>query len=250
MKGSIILKRVQHTLVKNSPSLLTAVAISGVVSTAYLAAKAGWRSNEIIRENKANLVIANRKDRYKEYTKLVWKEYIPAAATGTVTIAAIVGSNRVGAKRGAAAQAALVLSERAYSEYRDKIVEEFGERKDRSIRDEIAEKHVHENPPSPMIVSGPGNVLCYEDLSGRYFTSDMETLRRTTNALNEKLLKHDRMSLSDWYDMLGLRHTTYSDEMGWWSDKLLEITYGTFLAEDNRPCISITYNYTKPIYGG
>jgi hypothetical protein len=251
MNPGLILRRVQKNVIKNSPSLLTAVAITGVVSTAYLAARASWRAALIVEEEEAvHGKNPNRKERYKQNAKLVWKEYIPAAATGTVTIASIVGSTKVNNKRGAAAQAALVLSERAYSEYRERVIEQFGERKDRLIRDEIAEKKVQANPPSATIISGPGNVLCCELYTKRYFTSDIEDLRRTTNRLNEALLKQDRMSLDDWYEMVGLESTSHSSELGWKSDRLMELEITYVSAPDGRPCLAFEYNYITPIYGG
>ena len=251
MNPGIILRRVQKNLVKNSPSLLTAAAITGVVSTAYLVAKASWRAALIVENEEAvNGRNPNRKERYKLNTQLVWKEYIPAAATGTVTIASIVGSNRVSNKRGAAAQAAFVLSERAYSEYREKVIEQFGERKDRMIRDEIADTKVQANPPSALIISGPGNILCCELETKRYFTSDIEELNKARNRLNEALLKQDRMSLDEWYDMIGLESTSHSAEIGWKSDRLMELEITYVSAPDGRPCLAFEYNYTTPIYGG
>lgn len=249
VRGSIVLKRVQHTLMKNSPVLLTAAAVTGVISTTYLAARAGWNANEIIRKDEeANGHIPNRTERYKRNAKLVWKEFIPATAAGTVTVVAIVGSNRISGKRAAAAQAAFVLTEHAYSEYRDKVVEEIGEKKDKAIRDKIAEQKVHLTPPPQSIISGPGIILCCELLTGRYFTSDMENLRRAVNYLNERLLKHDRMTLDDWYHEIGLRPTTMSSDFGWESDRLMELEFSTVMSEDGRPCIAFEYNYITPIH--
>lgn len=243
--------KTRSALSNNSPTILSLVAVGGVVTTAFLASKASIEAYKIIQtEEGINGTPTDRKDRWKNRTKLVWKLYIPTAASGTVTIGSIVGSNRISNKRGAAAQAAFVLTERAYNEYRGKVIDEFGERKDKAIRDQIAEEKVKNNPPSPTIISGPGNVLCCELMTGRYFTADMETLRRAQNELNARLLKHDVASLQDWYDMIGLQPTTYSDELGWHADRLMELEFTTILAEDNRPCLAFDYNYHRPLYEG
>ncbi len=169
-----------------------------------------------------------------------------------MTIACIVGTARVSNKRAAAAQAAFVLTERAYSEYRNKVIEEYGERKDQSLRDSIAEDRVKKNtPPSAdILITGPGNVLCCELHTGRYFSSDMETLRKAQNDLNSRLLGHDTCSLDDFYWLVGLNGTSNSGDLGWTSEKLMVLDFSTVLTEDGRPCLAFEYNYIKPTYEG
>jgi hypothetical protein len=242
---------VKRTLRNNSSVILSSVAIAGVVTTAYLAGKATLEASKVIDEVENNAGTADdKRQRYKDRSKLVWKLYIPTAASGVVTIGCIVGSTHISARRGAAAQAAFVLSERAFHEYRGAVVEQIGERKDKAIRDEIAEKKVKANPPPATIISGPGNVLCCELMTGRYFTSQIEDLRRAQNTLNERMLKHDIASVEDWYDMIGLPPTQYSGETGWHSDRLMELDFTTILTDDGRPCLAFTYNYIRPLFGG
>jgi hypothetical protein len=233
--------------------LLSAVAISGVVTTAYLTGKASVKANRIIEKEEANNgAHAQFSGRVKERVPLVWKLYIPAVGSGVITIGCILGANRINNARGAAAQAAFVLSERAYSEYRDKVIEEYGERKDQAIRNEIAEERVKKNPPPSqnVLVTGPGNVLCCELYTGRYFASDMENLRRASNALNSWMLKHDRASLEDWQDMIGLTPTSIAGDLGWTADRLMELEFTTIMTEDGRPCLAFDYNYIRPLYEG
>lgn len=250
MKAGVMIKRLRKAVGRNSPSLLTGVAIGGIVTTAYFAAKASWKAAEIVAEEEAvHGRNPNRKERYKHNAKLVWKEYVPAVATGGITIASVVGSSRVSAKRGAAAHAAFVLSERAFSEYRERVIEEIGVKKDQKIRDDIAERKVNANPPGAILMVGSSTDLCCELYTGRYFQSDIETLRRAVNHLNERLLKEDRMSLDEWYDMIGLLSTSHSSEIGWKSNKLMELKFTSILV-DGKPLLAFEYNYTTPIHGG
>ena len=71
------------------------------------------------------------------------------------------------------------LSETALKEYKDKAIEIVGEEKNREIIDAVAKDKISQNPVSKqeVIVTGKGNVLCYETLSGRYFESDINALR-------------------------------------------------------------------------
>ena len=232
----------------NSPTIFSVVGGVGVVATAYLASSASFKAANVIRFHERDSgPNPNTKERIKERTKLVWKFYIPAGISTAATVACIAGANRVGIKKTAAAQVALAVSERAYSEYRDKVIEEFGERKDQSIRDKVAAERVKDNPPPSTIISGPGNVLCCELFTGRYFTSDMESLRRAQNDINDKVLKHDYATLDDFYYIVDLRPTSTSGQLGWTSDKQMELEFSTTLSEDNRPCITFEYNYVKPL---
>jgi hypothetical protein len=246
-----LVHKVRHKISDNSPTILSSVAIAGVVTTAYLTGKASIAAHQHLQRHEGvHGKPDNPKDLWVSRVKVVWKHYIPAAASGAVTVGSIVGSRHVSHKRGAAVQAAFVLSERAFHEYRDAVIEEIGENKDRAIRDSIAKRKVNDNPPPVTIISGPGNVLCCELFTGRYFTSDMEELRRSRNDLNERLLKMDRVSMDDWYDMIGLQPTQTSSDLGWWSDRQMELIFTTVLTPDGRPCLAFEYNYFKPIYEG
>ena len=81
----------------------------------------------------------------------------------------VVGANRMGTKKTIAVQAALNFTERAYSEYRDKVVEELGPRKDQSIRDKVVADQIANKPSPSQDVLVTGNVLCCELFTMRYF---------------------------------------------------------------------------------
>jgi hypothetical protein len=233
--------------IKSHSSIILSVAAGvGVITTAYLTGVASYQAALVIKAKEdVDGCSSDRKQRVIDRTKLVWKLYIPAAISSVTTVGCIVGANKIESKKALAAQTALAFSERAYSEYRDKVVEEFGERKDQSIRDQVVADQIKENPPPAYIISGPGNVLCCELFTGRYFTSDMESLRKAQNDLNDRLLKHDYASLSDFYYLIGLPPTSTSSHWGWESNKLMSLIFSTTLSDDNRPCITFEYNYTK-----
>lgn len=236
--------------IRSNSSVISSVAAGiGTVSTAYLAAKASFKAAEVIRvmEEEHGTPI-DRKLRVKTRTRLVWKLYIPTAVSTTSTILFIVGANRFANQKTVAAHAALAVTERAYAQYRDKVVEEFSKRKDQSIRDKVVDDHVKATAPSPeVMISGPGNVLCCEMYTGRYFTSDMEKLRKAQNDLNEQLLHEDRAPLSAFYELIGLKGTSVSWDLGWHTPKLMDLIFSATMTEDGRPCIAFDYNYVDPL---
>lgn len=241
-----LVKRTEQIFRNNSPVIMAAIGVSGTLSTAYLTGKASFYAAQDI-----DLVQTreNRKMSNKEKVKIVWKLYIPAAVSGVTTVACIVGSARVGTRRTAAAYSMLSVSEKAFTEYKDKVVETIGERKERSIQDSVAQDRVNANPASTreVIITGGGNVLCCELFTGRYLQSDFETLRKAQNDVNAKIFSQNYVTLSDFYEMIGLPITSNSWNVGWDSSKMMELSFSTVLSEDQRPCIAFNYNYIKNI---
>lgn len=232
----------------NSPTILTALGVTGTLSTAYLTGKAAYESYPIITNFEfENGIPDSTREMYIQRGKLVWRLYIPAVISGTSTVVCVIVAARVGSRRTAAITAAYTLSERALVEYREKVTETLGTGKEQKIRDELAQDKVTANPPAPTIITADGKVLCYEMFTGRYFNSTMEDLRRAQNNVNAHLIKHDRATVSDFYDEVGLPYTSYSDEVGWESDRMMLLEFSTVMSEDSRPCIAFAYNYTTPV---
>jgi len=242
-------RRAERMVRTNSPVILSGIGVSGTITTAYLAGKASFQAAFVIQAQENEIGAAEGKlERLKDNTKLVWRLYIPAGISGVVTVACIIGATRTGNRRTAAVTAAYSLSEKALSEYREKVVEQFGINQEQKIRDAIAEDKVGKDAPTSkeVLVIGSGDILCCELYTGRYFISSMELLRRAQNDINALLLNQDQATLSDFYYLLGLPQTDNAHYAGWESYKLLELEFSTVLTEDNRPCIAFSYNYIKP----
>jgi hypothetical protein len=221
----------------NSPVILTALGVSGVVTTSYLTAKATYK---VARDEDAD-PFASNKDKVKKY----WKLYIPPAISGVMTVGCIIGASRSNTRRTAAAAAAYSITEKAFNEYKEKVAETIGKGKEQKIRDDIAQDHVTNNPPSnELIVLVSGHVLCREEHTGRYFRSDMETLLKAQNRINHMINNQLWVTLSEFYELLGLPHTSSSSEVGWNSERgLMELQFSTAIASDNEPCLTFEYNY-------
>jgi hypothetical protein len=183
----------------------------------------------------------------KEKFHLVWKFYIPTAISATASVGFIVASTRISARRTAAMAAAYSVGERAFAEYREKVVEEIGAGKEQNLRDELAEARVHQHPPTEMVVIEGGQVLACELRTKRYFHTSMQDLKAAQNHVNFLITQRMYVPLDEFYDFLNLEHTSESDLVGWTSDKLLSLEISTILSPDGRPCIAFEYNYMKPV---
>lgn len=246
-----VLKSVQKFSSDNSPTILTAIAVAGTLSTTVLTARASFKAAEAIREEERLLTLIDTAREPveldgREKVKLVWKLYIPAATSAGTTIACIVGANTISMRRGAALATAFSLSESAFQEYKSKVIEQIGANKEQKVRDDIARDRMVNDPVSSkqVIIAAGGDVLCYETMTGRYFKSDMETLRQAQNMLNARIISESYVSLNEFFDAIGLQKTGYGEEVGWTVDKLLELQFSTVLSEDGRPCLAVGYNYT------
>lgn len=243
------LRTIEKLAIDNSPVLLTAIGVAGVVGTAFLTHRAALKADKILREeNRIRQNIDSRPLDRKQKVQATWTAYIPPVVSGTMTITAVVLANHIGTKRAAALAAACTISEKAYTEYRDKVVERIGEKEENQIRNGIAQDRVNQAPPrdgNVLMVSG-GDHLFMEMYTGRYFRSDIETIRRAENQLNHKINTSGYATVSDFYDMIGLPHTSISDEMGWSSDKLMAVDYQAILSEDGQPCVAINF-VTGPV---
>lgn len=241
-----IAKTIEKFAADNSPSILTAVGVAGTITTAYLSAKAALNARDVLimdqRLRDMSEVVIDEPD-VKKILKMTWKCYIPPVLSGAATITAIVFANHIGSKRTVAMTAAYTISEKAYTEYKDKVVEKIGENKERAIRDEIAQDRITRQPvsSSEVLIAGNGEVMCFDAYTGRYFKCDVETIKKAQNDTNYQVLHDGYASLNDFYIRVGLPGTSSGEEVGWCSDKLLEVMFSTCMSDDQRPCISLEF---------
>ena len=238
-------KRAEKFTVDNSPLILTPIGVTGTLTTAYLTGKASFKAADILNEEALSPYWkdANTPPSNKEKFVLVWKLYIPPAGLAVVTVGSIICANRIGTRRAAAMAAAYTISERAFEEYREKIVEKIGDKKERAARDEIAQERVDRSPvgKTEVIITGGGDVLCYDSYTGRYFQSSVETLKKAQNDINYAILNNAYASLNDFYNNIGLANIEVGEEVGWNYSDQLELIFSTTLSDDQRPCISISF---------
>jgi hypothetical protein len=242
-KMAAFFKGVQTSLAKHSPEILTGIGVAGMITTTVLAVKATPKALRLMDEKKQET--GKEKLSAVETVKTTWKCYIPAVVVGTAALGCIIGARSVDAKRNAALAAAYKISETAFAEYREKVVETIGEKKERDIRDNVNKDQIENNPPTnnEIIITSSGETLCYDYYSKRYFKSDIDKIKRAVNEINRQLLLESYVSLNDFYDEIGLPGTDYGAKSGWNTVdlKLIEIHIGAHLAENGTPCISIDF---------
>lgn len=234
---------------KHAPELLTGIGVAGMISATVLAVKATPKALELLKEKKESE--HTEKLTLKDTVKTAWKCYIPAAITTVTSVACIVGASSTNLKRNAALATAYSISETALREYKDKVVEVVGEKKEQAVQDALAKSRVEKNPPAAesIIFTGKGNTLCYESLSGRYFKSDVDKIKKAENEVNHRMLSEMSVSLNDLYYELGLENIDLGEDLGWHVENgCFEIRFSSQLTQDNEPCLVLDYSI-PPRYG-
>ena len=240
---SAIAKGVKAGASKHGPEILTGIGIAGMITTTVLAVKATPKAIQLIQEEKDDLDVEELT--VVETVKAAWKPYIPALVTGGVSVACLIGASSANARRNAALATAYKLSETAFSEYKEKVVETIGEKKEEVIKDKVAKAKMEKDPVSKkeVIITGNGDHLCYDSISGRYFKSNTNKIKSAVNELNERMFNEMYISLSELYDELGLDHTAVSDELGWNIENgIIKIDFSYQPADDDTPCLVLSYN--------
>ncbi len=249
-----IWKSIGTTVKKKAPEILLAAGLIGMATTVVLAVKATPKAVTLLEEARKNREAKEKGDEVKDLTPIektfetieaTWKCYIPAILTFIGSSICLIGAFSESMRRNAALAAACSLSETALKEYRAKVVEAVGEKKESAIRDAVDQEHVKNNPVSSkeVYITRAGETLCYDHWSGRYFKTDVEKIRKAANEVSRRMLDEIYISLNDLYDEIGLSPVKIGDELGWNVNRtgLVEVRLGAQLAEGDIPCIVLDY---------
>lgn len=251
--GKLSLKNVANdikaTMVKNTPGILVGVGIVGMAGTTILAVRATPKALTLIEAKKRELDVDSLTP--IETVKTTWKCYLPATVTGVMSTACLIGASSVSARRNAALATAYNLTRVAMNDYKDAVVETIGEKKEQVVRDTVAKNRIERDPVknTEVIVTERGTTLCYDAVFGRYFRSDIDTIKRAVNELNRSIVSSMYASLNEFYDEIGLPPIEIGDKLGWnVDDGQIEVDFSSQLAADGTPCLVISFN-VAPDYG-
>lgn len=205
---SKLLSQSQLFLKRNAPTILTCMGGVGVVVTSVLAVKAtpkALKRIEVAKEEKGD-------DLTKlEIVKVAGPAYIPAIVFGASTIACIFGANALNKQRQAALMSAYALLDASYKDYKNKVVELYGEEADGRIKEGLAKDKYEEED----ILVEDGKQLFFDMFSNRYFQSTIEAVQRAEYRINRDLVMRDYVSVNEFYKHLGIPGIDGGDELGW-----------------------------------
>jgi len=115
------------------------------------------------------------------------------------------------------------------------------------MRAEMVKDHAAQNDEFKVFVITGSEVVFYDNMSGRFFKSEMVKVQQAINEINFQINNFYHASLNDFYEKLGLGRTEYGEEVGWNSDALLEVKFAASI-QDDKPVIGMSF-YTTPVRG-
>jgi hypothetical protein len=238
---------------ENSPTLLFVSGVVGVTATTVLACRATLKVEEVLEEHnkmmekiafaegsevlqKSGKYVADdaHKDRvlvYLKTTGTLVKLYGPAIVCGLVSVGALTQSHRILNNRNAGLVAAYTALEKGFNEYRQRVIDDVGEDRERELRYplESCEIDDEDKPGKTKQVQrvGAGSASIY----ARFFDHNSPSwnpqpdynivyLRCQQNTLNDQLRSRGHVFLNEVYDALGIERTKEGSVVGWlWEGK-------------------------------
>lgn len=245
------IKQLNKAVNKNSPGILTAMGVAGLIGSVFMAVDASRKADEALKQEiifRRDELLDDRPLTFEDKIVVTWKFYAPTAIMVLGTAGCIIGSNHINRRRQAVLASLLAVAERGLSEYQAKVVETIGEKKEEAIRGEIAADRIEANPPSDktIIFTGHGDYLCQDVFSGQYFRSTKEQIEKAEIKFNQQLLREGWLGINEFYYELGLSSIELGDEMGWIAERdMMEIKFLSKVATHDgttEPCLVVDYH--------
>ena len=166
--GLLAFSKGEYNMNKSAIStFLTCLGAVGVVATSIAAVKSAPKAKKLIEEAEHEKEVPLTKF---EKVKAAAPAYIPAIVVGASTIACIFGANVLNKQSQASLASAYALLSSSYQEYKDKVVELYGEDADDRVKDEIVKDHYEESEYDIP----EGEQLFFDFNTLQYFTSTMD----------------------------------------------------------------------------
>ena len=163
------MKKVTIKAKKYSPEILIVAGVVGTVASTVLACKATTKIESILEESKNTIdtihQCSGNKDMADQYSEddakkdlaIVYiqtgvklaKLYAPSVVLGTLSIVSMVASNQILRKRNVALAVAYTTVDKTLKEYRERVVERFGQEVDNELRYNIKAKKLEETVTDP-----------------------------------------------------------------------------------------------------
>lgn len=229
----------KNTIQENSPSILAALAVGGVVTTGLLAHKAGvtyGRSIQAMMDNDEAPLTGEEK------VKGYWRTVVPSVLTGAVAITCIIAGTAINNRRNAALAGLVTLGEVTFREYKDKVEKVVTKQKAEQVTRELAQEKLDEVPSKEIIFVDGDEVLFFDTLTSRIFKSTKNAIQAAEVEMGRQLLGDMYVSQNEWYDRIGLPRVAMGDDMGWNHDLPFEVTFHA-LEKDGKPVLALEYRF-------
>lgn len=207
---------------RHASTILTCAGGVGVILTATAAVKATPKVIRLLDEAKEEKGEDLTK---KEKFKIAAPNYIPTALIGAGTIMCIAGANGLNKRHQAALVSTYTLVDSSFKEYKQKLIELYGEEAHEKIVDAIAIEKAEDMYVRSAYLCGTCDlasddsckdlVTFYDEHSGRFFESTIEQVIQAEYHLNRNYILRGYSYLNEFYEFLGIEETDYGSVLGW-----------------------------------
>jgi hypothetical protein len=232
--GGPKVQRAALTVQKFAPEILTGVGILGVISSTFMIAKVTTKLEPIIEDHAADVHVAKMEDpddkkaivKVYVHTGLkVGKLYGPAVSLELASILSILAAHGIMQRRTVALMGAYKAVESAFAGYRSRVIEEFGEEKDRDYRTGVRTESITDAETGKKkkvkkfdgVTASPYAKVF--DESNEYWRPfpefNVNFLKNQQNYFNDMLRSRGHVFLNEVYDALGFERTHAGQIVGW-----------------------------------
>lgn len=241
-------------LKKYSPEILISFGVAGVVTSTVLACRATLKVHDILDEANDDLNDIERvfegeqgkeesrysEQDYKRDLSVVYiqtgvkfvKLYGPALVVGVSSIGCLLGAHKIMKNRNIALVAAYKVMEKGFLDYRNRVIKELGEEKDKEFKYGLTEKTLQEPVETStgrdvqinrkVKVADPNGLSPY----ARFFDASCTQWSKTPEYniiyvkgqqawANDMLHARGHIFLNEVYDVLGIPRTQAGNVVGW-----------------------------------
>lgn len=240
LKGSKKTIKVISTVCREkSPTILTALAVGGLVATVAATVKGTLKAKEALDALEKKAEEEEKEVETIDKVKAVAKYYVPATIFGGLTVASVIGANAISTKRLAALAGLYSLSEASIKEYQAALSDD----KRKEVREKVADQCIRKTPieKDKIEYTGQGMDLCFDIWSGRYFYSNASAIKVAVAEFNNKLLYENALPLNDLYMDMGLETCELGYMVGWKVGDIVRPIFDSRLASDGTPVLSISF---------
>lgn len=223
-----------------SPEILVVAGVASIVTGTVLMCKSTLKVDEVLtkyEDDKDRIdqcaedhpedypEEAKRHDKFVNARNMVFgmvKIYGPGASLMAVGIACMLGSYGIMRKRNVALMAAYKTMESAFSEYRKRVADRYGDEVEKEILHGFEPRKKNEPVEGPRVMNSGGTISPYArffDETCRAWCRDAESnlyfLRCIQQQANDMLQAKGHLFLNEVYDLLDIERTTIGQYAGW-----------------------------------
>ena len=239
--GGPRVQRVIYRISKYAPEILTGVGIAGVIGGTVLIARATTHLEEEVAKFESEKLTADHRHEAgelddKEYQKALAGIYVRFVMTLTklygsgvsleiASIASILAAHGIMRSRNAALLGAYKAVESAFTAYRARLIEEFGEEKDYEYRNGIRTERIEDPETGKKVtrkIQDPNHYSQY----ARFFDEGNPNweefpqynflfVKNQQNWANDRLHARGFLFLNEVYEQLGIAQTQAGQIVGW-----------------------------------